>query len=259
MSQLYVLKILTAALTRRWVNHRDEVAAARDDVPPRSHISWVDPPPLEEPVARYILSVMMLILRQTYTPVRPIHALGHTRTGSFPNFQAIDMRGAKETTGAMYNTLYPLTPRRFPRNTVPSGPDRPMMIGESSIPPSAFVISATSFHITESPATILWLIHQFAGRVIFHLSASNWPVVSTKIRQKIHQFANGSDDRLDVMDIQLMAHSAMDRNKLLVILHGELSIQPLSTTGDDFRLVEQSYLLFWLIWGKRPRMLYLSR
>lgn len=245
-------------MTRRWVNHRDEVAPSSDGISPRDHASWVDPPPLEEPVARYILSVMMLILRQTYSPVRPNYALGHTRTGSFPNLQAIDMRGAKETTGATYNTLYPLTPRRFPSNFGSRDPDHPVtMIGESSIPPSAFAISATSFHITESPATIMWLIHQFAGRAIFHLSASNWPVVSTKIRQKIHQFANGSDDRLDVMDIQLIAHSAVDRNKLLLILHGQCPIQFFSITCDDFLAAEQSYLLYWLTWGKRPKTLCL--
>jgi hypothetical protein len=66
------------------------------------------------------------------------------------------------------------------------------------------------------------LIAKYTGRIIFHVSASNWPTVFTRIRNKIHHLASTAEEVHDVVDIRLIAHSALDRTKLVMILQGEL-------------------------------------
>lgn len=64
------------------------------------------------------------------------------------------------------------------------------------------------------------LILKFAGRIVYHLSASNWTVVLQRIRQKIRFLANSADDSPDIVDLNLMKHSSLDRTRLVQILQG---------------------------------------
>jgi len=64
------------------------------------------------------------------------------------------------------------------------------------------------------------LILKFAGRIVYHLSASNWTVVLQRIRQKIRFLANSVDDNPDIVDLSLMKHSSLDRTRLVQILQG---------------------------------------
>jgi len=64
------------------------------------------------------------------------------------------------------------------------------------------------------------LILKFAGRIVYHLSASNWTVVLQRIRQKIRFLANSGDDSPDIVDLNLMKHSSLDRTRLIQILQG---------------------------------------
>jgi neurofibromin 1 len=64
------------------------------------------------------------------------------------------------------------------------------------------------------------LILKFAGRIVYHLSASNWPVVLQRIRHKIRFLADSPDDSPDIVDLNLMKHSSLDRTRLLQILQG---------------------------------------
>jgi len=64
------------------------------------------------------------------------------------------------------------------------------------------------------------LILKFAGRIVYHLSASNWPAVLQRIRNKIRFLANSPDDSPDIVDLNLMKHSSLDRTRLIQILQG---------------------------------------
>jgi len=64
------------------------------------------------------------------------------------------------------------------------------------------------------------LILKFAGRIVYHLSASNWVVVLQRIRHKIRFLANSADDSPDIVDLNLMKHSSLDRTRLVQILQG---------------------------------------
>jgi hypothetical protein len=73
------------------------------------------------------------------------------------------------------------------------------------------------------------LILKFAGRIVYHLSASNWSVVLLRIRNKIRFLANSPDDSPDIVDLNLMKHSSLDRTRLVQILQGTFRRQPMKT------------------------------
>ena len=73
----------------------------------------------------------------------------------------------------------------------------------------------------KSTVSLSLMIAKYVGRVLYHLSASNWPMVLEKIKKRIYVLANAPEDGPDMIDLQLMAHSLLDRNRLFQILTGE--------------------------------------
>ena len=64
------------------------------------------------------------------------------------------------------------------------------------------------------------LITKYVGRIVFHLSASNWNGVYNRLRTKIHFLASNSSENPDVTDLQLIAHLALDKQRLVQLLNG---------------------------------------
>lgn len=228
-SLLYVLKVLCTAMARHWDAVTNKAAAGkRAGQGPKQRV-WktIEPPPIDTSVATYILSVTLLILRQFHVVIRRPRVGGHTRTGTFTDFEVYNLRGARDDTTRLANSLYPFTAYRFDHIFTSGDADggvysRPP---QEQIPESAFDLVTSSFHLSNSPVTYTWLIQAYASRVIFQLSCSNWPVVFAKIRQKIRQFADRGDDRSDIMDINLIKYTALTRVKLIAIMQG-VSLQP---------------------------------
>ncbi|KDQ15349.1 hypothetical protein BOTBODRAFT_54648 [Botryobasidium botryosum FD-172 SS1] len=214
-SQLYVLKIMTAAMTRQWQAHRALLATNASQMPLRSEASrtaaptssWCDPPPIEEPIAKYTLSVISIFFQQTFSagggPYHPKRA-GLTHTGSFPDFHSIDM-GPTVAPSRVENASTSAIPRSNQQDT--AEPSLPSWNAWSSL-----LTTAASVH---------WLMMKYASRILFHLSASNWDVVLARIRNKIHFLASTSEDNPDMADLQLVEYSALDRQRLVQVL-GEL-------------------------------------
>ncbi|CAG8747135.1 12204_t:CDS:2, partial [Cetraspora pellucida] len=168
-SQLFILKILSACMTNHWKYYRgsqreiDNQSKATQVIPSNSQSindpdsvsssttqnipqpvkidqkqqklprSWDDPPPLEDPLAKYILSVLSRFLHQYVT---------HEDNNLNPQ------------TGA--SSGQPTRDHGLPTN------------------PNVQVSAATHDIISE--------IYKNAGRVIFYISASNWHVVFSRIK-----------------------------------------------------------------------------
>lgn len=61
-----------------------------------------------------------------------------------------------------------------------------------------------------------------AGRVIYRLSATNWSMVFSRIRNKIHFLAaHMSEEGQDIVDLRLVTYCLIDRNRLVQVLQGE--------------------------------------
>ncbi|KIO22012.1 hypothetical protein M407DRAFT_28426 [Tulasnella calospora MUT 4182] len=278
-SQLYVLKVLSAAMTYRWQCHREAVeleneqTANSDPETPDSPASrsrprqrtgqpdlaereWIEPPRLEDPVAKYALSVMVLFLRQTASVSDRPKTSGHMHSVSFPDFQPPEMASPLPPSirhqpssafnsfpQAHLNNRASSTSLRF--NGGPavgkSGPPRSRQL--MSKKPSRFTVTATDglpYHqevsdlpsralmpstpltVSSSASSINWIISKYAGKIVFHLSSSNWAVVFAKIRNKIHHLAQTNEETPDMVDMKLVACSALDRTKLVQVMQ-ELS------------------------------------
>lgn len=208
-------------MARHWDAVTAKVVAGRKD--PKQRV-WktVEPPPIDNSVATYILSVMLQVLRRFHVDIRRPRVGGHTRTGTFTDFEIYNLRGSREGTTRLGNSLYPFTSYRFDHIFASGDTDGRVHSRNpyEQIPESAFDLLSSSFHLSDSPVTYPWLIQSFAARVIFQLSCSNWTVVFAKIRQKIHQFAATTETRENIMDINLIKYTALTRLKLVAIMQG---------------------------------------
>jgi hypothetical protein len=225
-SLLYVLKVLCTAMARHWDAYTNKVMADRAQSGPKERVwSTVDPPAIDKNVAMYILSVVLLILREFHVLIKRPRVGGHTRTGTITDFDVYNLRGARDDTTRLANSLYPFTSYRFDHifSTGEGDTGVKSRPPQEQIPQSAFDLIGTSFHLSNSTVTYTWLIQAYAARVIFQLSCSNWSVVFAKIRQKIRQFSDrGADEKTGVVDIYIIKYSALTRKKLIAIMQGEI-------------------------------------
>ena len=259
-SQLFILKILSVSMSSRWIpRHDDHRSASRASKPdsisgqtignasipsstwhsrnprkPSSEFSSSTPPlpcveidPLDDNCARYVLSVMVLYLRQTAAPEsRLMSSSNLAPDASLHDFESVDI--PTPTPDHAHDSL-PLPPHisqaskpllRFKPSTT-SFQSSGTIYGQGQ-PNRAFHFERTHMALVKSTMALNILISKFAGRIVYCLSASNWMVVFHRIRTKIHYLANTAEDNPDTVDLLLMTHSAMDRSRLVQVLH-ELS------------------------------------
>ncbi|KAJ7167823.1 hypothetical protein C8R46DRAFT_1350755 [Mycena filopes] len=231
-SQVYIMKVLSIAMASRWYHANRPGSRASNDspLPTRSDQQsstsvHSELPPLDDNCAKYILSVMSLYLRQTHTGEIPVLIPDQTTDISFTDYESsndslnIDDI-SKWISGKDNHTVRSRTSYSSLRSAAAS-------FG-SNIPTH---VSSTKYELTvhsaiKSPHALNLLLAKFAGRVIYHISASNWPVVFSRLRTKLHYLASTDFERTkqppDLIDLQLLAHSALSRERLIIVLQ-ELS------------------------------------
>lgn len=249
-SQLFVLKVLSTTMAARWSNHsrsssrssnnhftspdsppmaapgkRSRQPSSDHSVPPPT---FQDPQPLDDSCAKYVLSVMVLYLRQTSSPEFPLMLPNRFSDLSFQNFDLVNEVGGtsdsltvatppSEISGSHASAL---------RNQASSSSVRSaknsVATSTIQIPPTKTMYEKTHMSLVKSALPVNDLIAKYAARIIFHLSASNWSSVYNRLRTKIHFLASNSSENPDVTDLQLMAHLALDKQRLVQLLN-ELS------------------------------------
>ncbi|EKM59988.1 uncharacterized protein PHACADRAFT_115378 [Phanerochaete carnosa HHB-10118-sp] len=260
-SQLFVLKVLSIAMASRWKKQQDTRPESslekRSNGPPSissipgssanssyhmprgrqasseqlSSLSpWIEPTPLDETCARYILSVMVMFLRQAAPPQERLMSAANLEfDASYHDLESIESIEVSAPLDISHSAL-PTSPNVVPvyskaetsRAKLPS-----FMRIHVPIVPNIHTHHSTSFERT-SPAlcnsisAMHTLIAKFSGRVVYHLSGSNWAVVFSRIKSKIHVLASNSETDPDIMDVRLMTHCWLDRARLVQLLH-ELS------------------------------------
>ncbi|RIB13611.1 hypothetical protein C2G38_1974674 [Gigaspora rosea] len=131
--------------------------------------SWDDPPPLEDPLAKYILSVLSRFLHQFVTH--------EDNNPNIPN-------------------------------------------GTSSGQPQRELTSPNNPNVQFSAAThdIISEIYKNAGRVIFYISASNWHVVFSRIKNRIGYLTSTNDDWPETAELKLLEVSDLNSKRLSMVL-----------------------------------------
>lgn len=239
-SQLFILKVLAIAMASRWSQNPQNFQSnthplSSDPVSPTQTNSrkqhrqkaaseytisspLIEPPPMDEHCVKYILSVMILFLRHLAPPEVPLMLSTRSTDITFRDF---------ETTP---------TPITFPPDPV-AGPVRqePILRARSSstsirsgkqsinsmihVAATNMTYEKTHMSLVQTVPSVDALISDYAGRIIFHISASNWNSVFQRIRSKIHSITNRFDFK-DSIDLELMAHCLLDRKRLVQLLNG---------------------------------------
>ncbi|CAG8518713.1 24789_t:CDS:10 [Dentiscutata erythropus] len=202
-SQLFILKILSACMTNHWKYYRgaqreiETLSKAAQMIPSTNNSindpvsisspttqnipqpvkidqkqqklprSWDDPPPLEDPLAKYILSVLSRFLHQFVT-----------HEDNNPN--------------------------------IPNGPSSSQPQREQPNNPNVQFSAATHDIISE--------IYKNAGRVIFYISASNWHVVFSRIKNRIGYLTSTNDDWPETAELKLLEVSDLNSKRLSMVL-----------------------------------------
>lgn len=211
-------------MAARWNPRQDDIIAdVRPDKKPAPQLP--EPSPLDDNCARYILSVMILYLRQTTSPETRLMSSSILSLGSsFYDFESIDVPSCAPTLENLYTRDPPTSPPQpalQPKHSVDSV-NSGSTASTTSIPMAAgsFTYNKTHMSLVKSSLSMNNHIGTFAGRIVYHLSASNWSAVFHRIRTKVHILSSTSDENPDIVDLKLMTYSVMDRSRLIQVLQG---------------------------------------
>jgi hypothetical protein len=175
---------------------------------------WQEPAPFDDACVKYILSVMVLFMRQTSVSEAPLTLQTRAADLSFRDFQKdlVVTPPPPEHPPVVANTL----------RTQPSmstlGPERVELKAHIPVAATNKNYEKTHMSLVVSSMSVNNLIARYVGRVVFHISASNWTVVHERLSSKISYLATHSESHADAVDLQLMAHSLMDRARLVGLL-----------------------------------------
>ncbi|KAF7432844.1 Ras GTPase activating protein ira2 [Pleurotus ostreatus] len=236
-------QVLSLAMAARWnQNMRSSSRAsnfpesplpsdtARKGRPPPSERSytpppWSEPPPLDDRSAKYLLSVLVLFLRQT-AETDPLMLASGIADTSFRDFESTDFLTATPLLEAQNGG--PAIPSDIPELPGPVLRNRPSANSVQSskasihsvipIPANTLTYEKTHMTLAKSSLAVNRLIAKYAGRIIYHLSASNWKIVLSRLRSKIHFLASNAEENMDVVDLQLLVHCALDKHRLVQVL-----------------------------------------
>jgi hypothetical protein len=190
-------------------------------------IQWTEPPPLDDNCARYILSVMVLFLRQTTPPECRLMPSNRPAGNSYHGFESLqlpespcldlDSDGDSSTPNSQTPPTHTLWNR--PSSTSMNSGQLSMQ-STIPIPTDNLSYERTPVSLMKVSLSLNTLIAKFSGLIVYHLSASNWTVVFHRLRNKIHFLASTSEENPDVVDLNLMTYSALDRARLIQVLNG---------------------------------------
>jgi hypothetical protein len=197
---------------------RTSSAKQRMDIPSPS--LWADPPALDEKTAKYVLSVMILLLRHT-------QAEAPSRGATDASFRHGYQQDAPANVSPDIPDIILGTPDKKKKSRLrhqqsnqsvqSSSPSvSPTLPGPAGSPTYA----KTSSSSLNSPSSVRALISTLAGQIVFHVSASNWSVVQHHLRSKIRHLASATEETPDLIDLHVLSYSCLDTPRLISILMG---------------------------------------
>ncbi|KAF8806096.1 hypothetical protein BYT27DRAFT_7141632 [Phlegmacium glaucopus] len=224
-SQLLILKVLSVTMASRWTRFPSPSDPSTIDdrssqQAPSVISSWEEPPPLDDSCIKYILSVMVLFMRQTANSDVPLMVATRSTDTTFRDFEDTVNIGiaAKSIPPPPISFSMKASLRNRPSaSSVSSG--KMSIRSTSHIQAVNTEYEKTHMSLVNSSLAVNDLIAKYVGRIIFHISASNWRVVFERLSTKISNIATHPEHNTDSIDLQLMSHSVLDRARLVVLLN----------------------------------------
>ena len=195
------------------------------------HGSWFEPPPLDENVAKYTLSVMLLYVKQTSAWSDRPKASGHIHSDTlYDSFDGVEKYAPSTSTTlrAAYASHSSLHRKAVHRNAGPSNgphpPPPPPLISSTTTASTRKLLAINAPLLGSSAASVNALLSKYVHKILFHVSASNWSVIFSRIRSRIHHFATGVEESGpdNNIDMKLLQYCALDRVRLVQVFQ-ELS------------------------------------
>lgn len=213
-------------MASRWTRHSSSGSSGAifDDRSIASTASWEEPPPLDDSCVKYILSVMVLFMRQTASSDIPLMVATRSADTSFRDFEDnVNLKVAAKSIPPPPASLSALR-NRPSANSVSSA--KMSIKSTSHIAAANTQYENTHMSMVTSSLAVNDQIAKYVGRIIFHVSASNWRVVFDRLSTKITSIATHPEpNNPDSVDLQFMSHSVLDRGRLVILLNRACSIQ----------------------------------
>lgn len=177
---------------------------------------WQEPAPFDDACVKYILSVMVLFMRQTNIAEAPLMLQTRSTDLTFRDFED-DL----DVTPPPPENPRPVAAKTLRNQASVSSVKSDRVNIRAYIPIAATNANYEKSHMSlcRSALAVNNLIAKYAGRVVFHISSSNWRVVHDRLSSKISNLASHPESYPDTVDLQLMAHSLMDRLRLVNLLN----------------------------------------
>ncbi|KAK8844111.1 hypothetical protein IAR55_006905 [Kwoniella newhampshirensis] len=203
-SQLYLLHVLCLSLTASWLNQSDTSRPPPAELPK----CWPDPIPLDDALAKYLLIVMLIYTKAvsedfSQTSGTASHAPSkETKAGAFKSPSSTSW--STPLTGA--SGSHRLGVDFLQQHSYPSTLIPPLKNQRSEQRLLSAVCSTTVLTILEMSKCI--------SRVIYHLSASNWPLLLARVKLRISHLTTTIEESPDVADLRLIEWANLDRTRL---------------------------------------------
>lgn len=189
--------------------------------------SWGEPPPLDDSCIKYILSVMILLMRQTDNSDVPLMVTMRSTDTSFRDIEdKINIKVAARSVPppSLPHDSEPSLRNRSSASSFLSAKISVKSISHSHIAAVSTEYERTHMSLVNSSLALNSLIAKYVGRIIFHISASNWKIVFDRLSKKINTIASHIEPNPDFIDLQLMSHAVLDRARLVLLLNRACSI-----------------------------------
>ena len=203
-SQLYLLHILHLCLSTSWEN-QSQISPPRLSDLPRC---WPDPYAFDDNLARYLLNVMMLYARilstDTVTIPTPPSQQSRSNGGIPPKSQGPQWTMSRSCS---------FSPGIIQQHSYPS------MAGPvvTSFSPRLLATSGST------PGAAINQMTKLVSRIIFYLSASNWPLVLLRIKSRISYLTTTIEEDPELVELRLLEWANIDRVRLGQVMQ-EVSI-----------------------------------
>jgi neurofibromin 1 len=233
-SQQFILQILVATLIHTWKTSQTSSGwqkhdagtttnGQQDDI---AHVArgWIDPPPLEDVLAKQALGVMTFYIRHMFS--REDEALLKTGNEAVRKGKDEDVGESSSDSVSVASLALShgissfLLQYRIPTERPPFQLEHlydPRKIPAFVPEASESILSSTNNLTTESSgsaAATSRSIYRLAAQVIFYLSSSNWAVIFARIRNRLTYLSTTTEDAPNTAEIRLLECSNLPRARL---------------------------------------------
>ncbi|KAM0749716.1 hypothetical protein T439DRAFT_302673 [Meredithblackwellia eburnea MCA 4105] len=230
-SQLFLLLTITNCTSHYWV--ANDTAERRSKRPPQHNNnthptnssssnsptstsqepkSFLDPPPLDESLAKHILALCVFFLKQ------------HAAASDSTNYSSSTGSSKSGNSGSSTASLVQATLASLVRTPSLSSPTSPSSSTQNQIPSSHPATQPSPqpqhFTIPKLPTTrqnVVQEIFSAASRLVYFLSASNWSIVFGRVKNRISHYAT-SDELPDSSEMRMLEWCCLDRRRLSSVI-----------------------------------------